>query len=227
MEMVRAYTEAEKQEKREALFQYLREHPDVTGREAISAGHSLALEMFRNRINDAKVAAGVPHDKMRIIYTEKQKEQIREEFLEYLGEHPDVIGREAISAGHRYALKMFGNNINDAKVAAGVPVGHIFAYTEKQKEQIREEFLEYLREHPDVIGREAISAGHRYALEMFGNNINDAKREAGIPINERITTQQAFENLIKTGRGQEIVNWVREIGGDNGVLADILAVTYE
>ncbi|MBS3055916.1 MAG: hypothetical protein J4473_00630, partial [Candidatus Aenigmarchaeota archaeon] len=36
-----------------------------------------------------------------------------------------------------------------------------------------------------------------------------------------ITTQQAFENLIKTGRGQEIVNWVREIGGDNGVLADI------
>src|SRR3989338_1323538 len=166
MEMVRAYTEAEKQEKREALFQYLREHPDVTGREAISAGHSLALEMFRNRINDAKVAAGVPD-------------------------------------------------------------GHIFAYTEKQKEQIREEFLEYLREHPDVIGREAISAGHRYALKMFGNNINDAKREAGIPINERITTQQAFENLIKTGRGQEIVNWVREIGGDNGVLADILAVTYE
>src|SRR3990167_8457137 len=27
-----------------------------------------------------------------------------------------------------------------------------------------------------------------------------------------ITPQQAFENLIKTGRGQEIVNWVREIG---------------
>ncbi len=156
-----------KELQKERLLEYLRKNPKVLKKDLPGPLKNTVRMQYHGRITDARKAAGL----------KSPGEIVREELLEYLREHPLASKLDLPVKHYRALYRVFKGRIGKARKAAGLgPKGEIQ----------RERLLNYLRDHPEATPSELKENGYRSTLiYRFGGRINDARREAGVPVPDR------------------------------------------
>lgn len=193
---IRLLNEDEWEGRRIGLLSFLRTHPSA-GYYDILVDPPLfpayrKFYRYNGGMHQLRIDAG--------IIKPNHEEERRDRFLKYLRSQPTVTLRGVIRAGYGGILKKwYERRLTDARLAAGLDVSYVTMYNMSGRSDLvemkREAFLKWLRKNPETTGQQA-SALHPYAYyKIYKSRINDAKRDAGVPVRDINEWRKEFAEM--------------------------------
>ncbi|MBS3055536.1 MAG: hypothetical protein J4452_03550 [Candidatus Aenigmarchaeota archaeon] len=106
-------TQEDREARKLAMLDYIKEHHDVTRKGIVKAGFSVPFRDFYNRrINDARRDAGIPPVPGLKKLSDSEWELRRQKLLDFYREHPTASYDNFVNAGLRMPLvKFYGDSI--------------------------------------------------------------------------------------------------------------------
>ena len=165
-------------QRKQELLGFIKKNPSTTIQVIRDNGLYYHLHYcYNDNISNARKEAGIDYEE---IINSKRKLK-RGELLLFLRENPNAVIKDLPVRLYNLLNSAYKCRINDLRRDLNLPIKKVRRYEKKEKEQIKKELLDYLKNKPETSYNEIIAAGlYRKLHLIYKGNITAARKDAGL-----------------------------------------------